>query len=59
MVILQVLRTGFPDDQYYARFIEYGTVKMPAQPFMRPAFEAHKRSIQNAVEQHLNSALRD
>lgn len=24
---------------YYGRFLEYGTVKMAAQPFMRPAFD--------------------
>jgi len=25
---------------FYARFVEYGTVKMPAKPFLRPALEA-------------------
>lgn len=32
----------FKGDQFYAAFIEYGTVKMPARPFMRPAYEVHK-----------------
>lgn len=28
---------------YYAHFVEFGTEKQTAQPFMRPAFEAQKR----------------
>lgn len=31
-----------PNDPFYWLFIERGTLKMPAQPFMRPAFEAKK-----------------
>ncbi len=30
---------------YYARFVEYGTVKMRAQPFLRPAINAAKKGI--------------
>lgn len=30
-------------DAYYWHFVEFGTEKMNAQPFMRPAFEANKR----------------
>lgn len=26
-------------DGWYAHFLEFGTIKMPAHPFMRPAFE--------------------
>ncbi|MBS1170026.1 MAG: hypothetical protein H6R01_944 [Burkholderiaceae bacterium] len=29
-------------DAFYARFVEFGTSKMAAKPFMRPAFEAKK-----------------
>ena len=29
-------------DSYYWRFVEFGTSKMVAQPFMRPAFEEKK-----------------
>lgn len=32
---------------YYGRFLELGTAKMPAQPFLRPAFESNK---EQAVE---------
>src|SRR5690606_30331566 len=29
-------------DAYYGMFVELGTAKMPAQPFLRPAFESKK-----------------
>ena len=31
-----------PKDPFYWRFVEFGTSKMPAKPFMRPAFEQAK-----------------
>lgn len=34
-------------DLFYAHFIEFGTVKMSARPFMRPAFDQNK---ERAVE---------
>ena len=34
-------------DPFYWKFLEFGTSKMPAQPFMRPAFEGNK---QRAIE---------
>jgi HK97 gp10 family phage protein len=34
-------RVGFSDrDAFYWRFVEFGTVRMPARPFVRPAAEA-------------------
>jgi len=40
---------GLQKSAFYAHMIEYGTIKMPAQPFMRPAFEnADKKSIEAA-----------
>lgn len=35
-------------DSFYWKFQEFGTAKMPAQPFMRPAFESEK---ENAVDE--------
>lgn len=40
-----VVLTGdgfFKGDQFYAGFIEYGTVNMPAQPFLRPAADENR-----------------
>lgn len=34
---------------YYARFVEYGTVKMRARPFLRVALQAMKSSILSLV----------
>lgn len=31
-------------DAYYWRWVEFGTVKMAARPFMRPAFETQKEA---------------
>ncbi len=31
-------------DTYYWRFIEFGTERQPAQPFIRPAFESQKEN---------------
>ena len=35
---------------YYARFVEYGTVKMKAKPFLRPALNSSKAEIKNILE---------
>jgi len=34
---------------YYWRFLEFGTSKMPARPFMRPAFEGNKRIAMDII----------
>lgn len=36
-----------PNDPFYWRFVEFGTSKMPAKPFLRPAFEARKTEAVN------------
>jgi HK97 gp10 family phage protein len=40
-------------DAYYWRFVEFGTSKMAARPFMRPAFEAKKTAAVEAIRQYL------
>lgn len=44
-----------PNDPYYWRFIEFGTSKLPARPFMRRAFEITKFA---AVEAIVNDSRR-
>jgi HK97 gp10 family phage protein len=34
---------------FYARFVEYGTIKMSARPFLRPALNASKSTIQSIL----------
>lgn len=44
-------RRGGKHDGFYAHMIEFGTSKMPAAPFMRPAFENQSdQSIKAAKE---------
>jgi HK97 gp10 family phage protein len=40
-------------DAYYWRFVEFGTAKMPARPFMRPAFEAKKMEALYAIKNYM------
>lgn len=40
-----------------AKFLEFGTSKMTAIPFMAPAFEHKKREIQETIKQKLREAL--
>jgi len=40
-------------DAYYWRFVEFGTQKMAARPFLRPAFEAKKMEAIEAIKKRL------
>lgn len=44
-----------PNDPFYWRFLEFGTSKMPAQPFLQPAFSSKKEK----ALQEIISTLRD
>lgn len=54
---------GIEKAAFYWKFPEYGTVKMPARPFIRPAKEAmaadHDARLQQAIEQSLSQMERD
>ena len=38
-----------PNDPFYWRFVEFGTSKMPAQPFLRPAFSSKKEQASREI----------
>ena len=40
-------------DGWYAKFVEFGTSKMSARPFMRPAFEAKKQESVSAIRDYI------
>lgn len=40
-----------------AKYLEFGTKKMPAQPFMRPALDSNRRRIEAIAVKHMNDAL--
>ena len=44
-------------DAYYWRFLEFGTVKMPAQPFIRPAFDQSKTQAVEAMKRVLQARI--
>lgn len=44
-------------DAHYAAFVEYGTSRMAAQPYMTPAVEAIWPRVAHKVEQALNGKL--
>lgn len=40
-------------DAFYAKWVEFGTSKMAALPFLRPAFEAKKEAAVMAIKDYL------
>lgn len=45
-------------DAYYWRFVEFGTAKMAARPFMRPAFEVRKGDALEAIKARLAARIK-
>ena len=46
-----------PDDPFYARFVEYGTSKMSAQPFLRPALMTKRAEAVNAMRNEVKRGI--
>ena len=46
-----------PQDAWYWRLVEFGTVKMSARPFLRPAFEGKKREVVQAIRDRLSQRI--
>jgi len=46
-----------PDDPWYWWLVEFGTARTPAQPFMRPAFEAKKVEAARKIQSNLSDRL--
>lgn len=42
---------------FWGRFLEFGTIKMMARPFFRPALEASKEQIVEELHKNLSKAL--
>lgn len=45
-------------DEYYGRFHEFGTSKMPARPFLRPALRANRVRVLSTVRATIGRILR-
>ncbi|WP_284459683.1 HK97-gp10 family putative phage morphogenesis protein [Cupriavidus campinensis] len=46
-------------EAFYGYFLEYGTSKMAAQPFLRPAFEAKKTAAAAAVDEVIQTKAKE
>jgi HK97 gp10 family phage protein len=44
-------------DAWYWRFVEFGTRKMAARPFLRPALESKRREAVNALKKRLTERI--
>lgn len=44
---------------YYLKFVEYGTCKQPARPFMRPAMESKQKEVFEIMKNTVMSAIED
>lgn len=49
----------YKGDQFYAGFIEFGTVNMEPKPFMRPAFDSEKENSQKILISELLSGIKE
>lgn len=44
-------------DAFYARFVEFGTVKMGPRPFLRPAFDENKTKAVDAMVKRIKQRI--
>lgn len=44
-------------DSFYWKFVEFGAEKMPARPFLRPAFEGDKEAAIEVIGESLNETI--
>lgn len=44
-------------DAYYGRFVEHGTAKMAAKPFLRPAYDENKEKAVEAIKERIAARL--
>lgn len=45
------------EDAYYGKFVEYGTAKMAARPYMRPAFDQNKEKAVEAIQDRIKKRI--
>lgn len=46
-------------EAFYGRFLEHGTSKMAARPFLRPAYEAHRREAAQVARSVIQEKVRE
>lgn len=58
-VVISTAKGFFKGDEFYGAFHEFGTKRMPARPFIRPAFEANKAQSIRIVGEAIKIGLED
>ena len=53
--IIGIIRAGGTPEVDYQHYVEYGTYKMAARPYMHPAFQAHWRDFVRDVQRLLET----
>ena len=56
--ILVGVDRGDNSEIFYEKFIEFGTSKMSARPFLQPAYEKNKDNIQKTIANTLKEGLK-
>jgi HK97 gp10 family phage protein len=51
------VEVGPGKEGYYGKFLEFGTVKMKAKPFMAPGYEKSKEKAMGEIEKNLKEGL--
>lgn len=54
----QTFAVGVNKKAFYWRFVEFGTAKMAARPFLRPAFEANKGRLVAAIKNRIAARIK-
>ncbi len=54
---LYAVITAGGGDQYYVTFLEYGTSKMKARPFMRPALKDNRTEIKRIIRGRIQAVI--
>ena len=44
-------------DLFYSKFLEFGTSKMPAKPFLQPSFENNMKLVEEIIKNELRKGL--
>jgi HK97 gp10 family phage protein len=52
-----IIHVGPGSDHFWGKFLEKGTSRMPAKPYLRPAFDTQKEAALNAVRRVLMRLL--
>jgi HK97 gp10 family phage protein len=51
------MKASDPRNAFYWRFVELGTINMPAHPFIRPAFDMTEELAAQVAMKHMNQAI--